>query len=69
MATLVAGAACWLASQERGLLAMALAGGAAWLAARFTLRRLPGLTGDIYGAICEIIEVLVLLLFAARVPA
>jgi cobalamin synthase len=27
------------------------------------------LTGDVYGAICEIVEVTVLLVFAARVPA
>ena len=36
-----------------------------WLAAeglaRFVRRRLPGLTGDVYGAICEIVEVTVLL--------
>jgi adenosylcobinamide-GDP ribazoletransferase len=35
----------------------------AWLAARFTLRRIPGLTGDIYGAINELIEVFVLILW------
>ena len=46
----------------------ALIGGATWLAACFTLRRLPGLTGDIYGAICEVMEVLVLLVFTARAP-
>jgi adenosylcobinamide-GDP ribazoletransferase len=68
-ATLTAGAACWLAAGERGLLALAVAFVATWLAARFTLQRLPGLTGDIYGAICEIVELLVLLIFAARVPA
>jgi adenosylcobinamide-GDP ribazoletransferase len=69
LATLVTGAACWLAGAERGLLAMALAGGATWLAARFVLKRLPGLTGDIYGAICEMLEVMVLLIFTARAPA
>jgi adenosylcobinamide-GDP ribazoletransferase len=68
LATLVVGLVCWLAGQERGLLAMVLAGGATWVAARLTLQRLPGLTGDIYGATCEILEALVLLLFAARVP-
>ena len=66
-ATLVVGTVCWLAGQERGLLAMALAGGATWLAVWFTLSRLPGLTGDIYGAICEMLEVLVLLLFCVCV--
>jgi adenosylcobinamide-GDP ribazoletransferase len=68
LATLTAGAACWLAAQELGLLALLTAGIATWLAARFALTRLPGLTGDVYGAICEIVEVLVLLLFAARLP-
>jgi adenosylcobinamide-GDP ribazoletransferase len=37
---------------------------AAW-AARFTLRRLPGLTGDSYGAICELGEAVVLVVWAA----
>lgn len=32
----------------------------------FTIRRIPGLTGDIYGAICELTELAVLLVFAAR---
>jgi adenosylcobinamide-GDP ribazoletransferase len=68
LATLIALPASWLAGGERGLLAMALVGGATWLAACFTLRRIPGLTGDIYGAICEMMEVLVLLAFTARVP-
>ena len=31
---------------------------------RFVLRRLPGLTGDIYGALNEIVETAVLLVFA-----
>jgi adenosylcobinamide-GDP ribazoletransferase len=42
---------------------VALLAGAA--AARFTLRRLPGLTGDSYGAICELAEVAVLVAWAA----
>lgn len=36
-----------------------------WLVIRFTLARLPGLTGDIYGALNEVVEVAVLLAFAA----
>jgi adenosylcobinamide-GDP ribazoletransferase len=39
--------------------------GLAWLAAigiaRWTLRRIPGLTGDVYGAACELVEVVILL--------
>jgi adenosylcobinamide-GDP ribazoletransferase len=68
-ATLVASGACWLIAQERGLLVLGLVGGTTWLAARFAFRRLAGLTGDIYGAICEMVEVLVLLLLTARIPA
>jgi cobalamin synthase len=36
-----------------------------WLGGRFAMRRLPGLTGDVYGALCTLLEVAVLLLFAA----
>ena len=70
-ATVLAGVACWWAGEERGLLAMALTAGATWIIRHrcFALRRLPGLTGDIYGDICEIVEVAVLLLFAARAQA
>ena len=32
-----------------------------WLFARWTLRRIPGLTGDVYGAGCELIEAAILL--------
>ena len=40
--------------------AAAAAGLAAWLTARFVMKRLPGLTGDIYGAINELVELAVL---------
>lgn len=33
----------------------------AWLTARFALQRLPGLTGDLYGAVNELVEAAVLL--------
>lgn len=46
----------------RGLLALVVAFIVAFLAARVALNRLGGLTGDIYGAICESVEVTVLLL-------
>jgi adenosylcobinamide-GDP ribazoletransferase len=47
----------------RALLALPLAGALTWVAGRFVLRRLQGLTGDIYGALCELMEAVVLLLF------
>ncbi len=40
-----------------------LAATLAYLVARFALSRLPGLTGDVYGAINEVIETLVLVTF------
>lgn len=37
-----------------------------WLCARFSMKRISGLTGDIYGAICEITELVVLLLLVIQ---
>ena len=48
-----------------GLIVLATTWVAAEGLARFVRTRLPGLTGDVYGAICEIIEVTVLLTAAA----
>jgi adenosylcobinamide-GDP ribazoletransferase len=67
LATATAFAVAWFAAGWLGLIAMALTGVAAWTMARFVLTRLPGLTGDIYGAICEMAEVLALLFFATGV--
>jgi adenosylcobinamide-GDP ribazoletransferase len=69
LATLVVAVTCWFAGGLLGLLAMGFTAAATWGIARFTLGRIPGLTGDIYGAICEMIEVMVLLIFAASVPS
>jgi adenosylcobinamide-GDP ribazoletransferase len=49
----------------RPLIVLPLAGVVTWAAGRFALCRLPGLTGDIYGALCELLEVVVLLTFVA----
>ncbi len=48
-----------------GLAAMAAVALTVWLGSRFVMKRIPGLTGDIYGALCEISEVVVLLVLAA----
>ncbi len=45
--------------------ALPLAAVLTWAGGSFVLRRLPGLTGDTYGALCELLEAMVLLLFAA----
>ncbi len=47
----------------RGLAAFAGAAALTYLVARFALSRLPGLTGDVYGAINEVVEAMVLVGF------
>lgn len=66
LATAFAGGIAWLAAGPAGLIAGALVAGLAWCVARFTLARIPGLTGDIYGATCELAEVVVLLTLLAQ---
>jgi adenosylcobinamide-GDP ribazoletransferase len=66
LATVVALGAAWLIGGPRGIAAAAAALGVAYLGALFTLRRIPGLTGDIYGAINELAELAVLLVFLVR---
>lgn len=55
----------WIVGNWLGLATLILAGAVTWGVARFTLSRLPGLTGDIYGAICEVVETVVLLALVA----
>ena len=50
----------------KGVAAWALAAVITWLMAQFTLRRIPGLTGDIYGAICEVVEVASMMVWVVR---
>lgn len=66
LATCIALIVVLLAGVQMGLIAFALAGLTLWLGARYILRLIPGLTGDGYGALCEGIELVVLLFFAAR---
>ena len=67
LATLVSLLAAWFFAGWTGLLAFALAGLVLWLGAGFILRRIPGLTGDSYGALCELTELAVLLVFTAGI--
>ncbi len=57
--------AAWFLAAGFGLILILLSGSLVFLFARFVLARIPGLTGDIYGALCELLEVLVLLTFVA----
>jgi adenosylcobinamide-GDP ribazoletransferase len=45
-----------------GIVLVLLSGAWAWALGRWLLGKLPGLTGDCYGAICEVLETTVLLL-------
>ena len=65
LATLTAVLAIGAIAPLFGSLAVVAALIVAGWAARFALKRLPGLTGDSYGAICELGEVAVLVVWAA----
>jgi len=65
LATSIALLAAGFAAGWLGLAACAVSLAVGWVGARFTLRRIPGLTGDIYGALCELVETVVLLFFVA----
>ena len=62
-ASLVTLAVAWFAAGWWGLFAIVLAAALLFLAARYMLTLLPGLTGDSYGMICEFIELAVLVIF------
>ena len=67
LATIVSVLTAWLVAGWMGLLAFALAGAVLWLGAGFILRRIPGLTGDSYGALCELIELVILIFFTSGI--
>jgi adenosylcobinamide-GDP ribazoletransferase len=58
--------AAFLIYQWMGLVIMLAVALVVWLCALFAIRRISGLTGDIYGAICEITELVVLLMLAIQ---
>lgn len=61
LATAIVLPAAWLVGGWLGLAGVALGGLVVFGLARFALARLPGLTGDVYGAVCEMVETLALL--------
>jgi adenosylcobinamide-GDP ribazoletransferase len=66
IATLITGITTWFVCGWIGLtlmLVMALAG---WLIAKYTMRLIPGLTGDIYGTVTTTVEMFILLAFTIR---
>ena len=48
-----------------GLVAMVAVALTVWLGSKYVMNRIPGLTGDIYGSLCELSEVVVLLILIA----
>lgn len=66
LASTIALAAAGLLAGTSGLLAAAVAALVTMVGATFLARRLPGLTGDSYGALCETVETVVLLLFTTH---
>ncbi len=68
VATLVAAAVTWLAAGVIGLIAMAAAVVVGGLAVWLALRRVPGLTGDLYGALCMAVEAVLLVCLAGIIP-
>ena len=63
IATLITGVISWFVYGWVGLVLMAGSAMVGWLVARYAMRLLPGLTGDIYGTVTTIVETLVLLVF------
>lgn len=64
LATVIAGLAGWFTFQWMGLIALVIGAISVALTAAFILKRIPGMTGDVYGAINEIVEVVILVLGA-----
>ncbi len=64
IASLSALAIAWWSAHWLGIAASVGSMFVVWSVARFMLRRIPGLTGDIYGAINELVEVTLLLVFS-----
>ena len=68
LATVTALLMALLVSQWMGMIVMGISVLIVWLCAQFSIQRISGLTGDVYGAIVEIIEAVVLLLFVFQWP-
>lgn len=49
-----------------GMIAFSTVALLVWAGGRFVMRRIPGMTGDIYGALNEIVEAMILVIFAIR---
>ncbi len=61
LGTIIALVVTWLLYKWVGMILLLATGLLLWIGGRFVLRRIPGLTGDIYGAFNELAEAFVLL--------
>lgn len=66
IATLIAGITAWSVSSWMGFILMLCTAVAGFLVAFYAMRLLSGLTGDIYGTVTTLIEMLVLVLFTIK---
>lgn len=66
IATLIAGFTSWFVFGWLGFVFMLGAALIAFLTAAYTMRLIPGLTGDIYGAVTTLVEMLTLVAFTAK---
>jgi adenosylcobinamide-GDP ribazoletransferase len=66
IATLITTGTVWFVSSWMGLILMLLAAILGWLIARYSMRLIPGLTGDMYGAVTTTVEMFALLAFTIR---
>lgn len=67
IATIITGATSWLVFGWWGFAFMLGAALVSFLTAFYVMRLLPGLTGDIYGAVTTLVEMLVLVAFTAKI--
>lgn len=67
IATLIAGFTSWFVFGWLGFIFMLGAALIAFLTAAYTMRLIPGLTGDIYGAVTTLVEMLTLVVFTAKI--
>jgi adenosylcobinamide-GDP ribazoletransferase len=67
IATLITGIISWFIYGWLGFILMLGAAVIAFLIALYTMRLLPGLTGDIYGTVTTVVEMLALLFFTVNI--
>jgi len=67
IASLITGLTAWFSLGWLGFITIGITFIAGHLWLRFVLQRIPGLTGDIYGATCETTETLILTLMATTI--